>query len=152
LSTLHALPIPVPRKGQKVCKPSWFDVRNKEQEAWEGVGDVAAWLGHGGASDERAPVKWTHEDIAVELGGWLRAVDRFDNAQLHVPRTHRLFSHLPWGTGGVDGDVLGEDEYGEADEGERKGDMKVMRALRALRDEEEKKGWWLENDDIEEVE
>jgi cell cycle checkpoint protein len=145
LSTLHALPTPVPRKGQKVCKPSWFAVRNKEQEAWEAVGDVTAWLGQGGASDERVPGRWTHADIAVELGGWLHAVDRSGNAQLQVPRVHKLFSHLPWRAGGVGGDVLGEDEYGEADEGE--GDMNFVRPLR---DQEEGKGWWLESDDIEE--
>ncbi|KAG1745261.1 Rad17 cell cycle checkpoint protein-domain-containing protein [Suillus lakei] len=147
LSTLHALPTPVPRKGQKVCKPSWFDVRNKEQDALEGLGDVATWLGHGGASDERAPGRWTHADIAVELGGWLRAVDRPGNAQLQVPRAHKLFSCLPWGAGGVGGDVLEEDEYGEADDGESEGDIRVMGALR---DQENGKGWWLESDDIEE--
>ncbi|OAX32204.1 hypothetical protein K503DRAFT_870274 [Rhizopogon vinicolor AM-OR11-026] len=149
LSTLHALPTPVPRKGQKVCKPSWFDVRKKEQAAWEGVGDVAGWLGHVGASDEHVPGRWTHADIAVELGGWLRAADRSNDAQLQVPRAHKLFSHLPWGVAGVGGNVLGEDEYEEADEGEGEGDMKVVRALR---DQEEEKGWWLESDDIEEVE
>ncbi|KAG2142475.1 Rad17 cell cycle checkpoint protein-domain-containing protein [Suillus clintonianus] len=149
LSTLHALPTPVPRKGQKVCKPSWFDVRNKEQDALEGVGDVATWLGHGGASDERAPGRWTHGDIAVELSGWLRAIDRPGGAQLPVPRAHRLFSCLPWGVGSVGGDVLGEDEYGEVDDGEGEGDIRI---LGAVRDQEEGKGWWLENDDIEEAE
>ncbi|KAG0704979.1 Rad17 cell cycle checkpoint protein-domain-containing protein [Suillus ampliporus] len=149
LSTLHALPTPVPRKGQKVCKPLWFDVRNKEQGALEGLGDVAAWLGHGWASDERAPGRWTHANIAVELGGWLRAIDRPGNAELQVPRAHKLFSCLPWVAGGVGGDVLGEDEYGEAYDGGGEGDIRV---LGALRDQEEGKGWWLESDDIEEVE
>jgi len=51
--------------------------------------------------------------------------------------------------GGVGGDVLGEDENGEADEGESESDMRVVRALR---DKEEARGWWLESDDIEEVE
>ncbi|KAG1902214.1 Rad17 cell cycle checkpoint protein-domain-containing protein [Suillus fuscotomentosus] len=149
LSTLHALPTPVPRKGQKVCKPSWFDVRNKEQDALEGVGDVVTWLGHGGASDERAPGRWTHADVALELGGWLRAVDRTGIAQLQLPRTHRLFSSLPWCAGGVSGNVLGEDENGEADGVDGDGDIRV---LGALRDQKEGKGWWLESDDIEEAE
>lgn len=148
LSTLHALPTPVPRKGQKVCKPSWFDMRKKEQDALEGVGDVATWLGHGGASDEHAPGRWTHADVAVELGGWLRAVDRTGIAQLQVPRAHRLFSCLPWGAGGVGGDVLGEDECGEVDDVDGEGDVRV---LGTLRDHEEVKGWWLESDDIEEA-
>ncbi|KAG2117372.1 Rad17 cell cycle checkpoint protein-domain-containing protein [Suillus discolor] len=149
LSTLHALPTPVPRKGQKVCKPSWFDVRNKEQDALEGVGDVVTWLGQGGASDERAPGRWTHANVALELGGWLRAVDRTGIAQLQLPRTHRLFSSLPWCAGGVGGNVLGEDENGEADEVDGEGDIRV---LGALRDQKEGKGWWLESDDIEEAE
>lgn len=149
LSTLHALPTPVPRKGQKVCKPSWFDVRNKEQDALEGVCDVATWLGHGGASDEHAPGRWTHADVAVELGGWLRAVDRTGIAQLQVPRAHRLFSCLPWSAGGVGGDVLGEDEYWEADDVDGEGDIRV---LGTLGDQKEGKGWWLESDDIEEAE
>lgn len=149
LSTLHALPTPVPRKGQKVCKPSWFDVRNKEQDAMESVGDVVTWLGHGGANDERVPGRWTHADVAIELGGWLRAVDRIGIVQLQVPRAHKLFSSLPWGAGGVGGDVLGEDEYGEADDVDDEGDIRV---LGASRDDKEGKGWWLESDDIEEAE
>ncbi|KAG2064310.1 hypothetical protein BDR04DRAFT_1084552 [Suillus decipiens] len=149
LSTLHALPTPVPRKGQKVCKPSWFDVRNKEHDALEGIGDVVTWLGHGKASDECAPGRWTHADVAVELGGWLRAVDRTSITQLQVPRSHRLFSCLPWSAGGVCGDVLGEDEYGEADDVDGEGDIRV---LGALRNRKEERGWWLESDDIEEVE
>ncbi|KAG2156755.1 Rad17 cell cycle checkpoint protein-domain-containing protein [Suillus bovinus] len=148
LSTLHSLPTPVPRKGQKVCKPSWFDVRNKEQDASEGVGDVVTWLAHGGADGERAPGRWTHADIAVELGGWLRAVDRTGIAQFQAPRTHRLFSCLPWGAGGVGGNVLGEDEYAEADEADGESDIRVFGALR---DQKEGKGW-LESDDIEEAE
>jgi len=132
-----------------VCKPSWFDVRNKEQDALEGVGDVVTWLGHGGASDERAPGRWTHADVALELGGWLRAVDRTGIAQLQLPRTHRLFSSLPWCAGGVSGNVLGEDENGEADGVDGEGDIRVWGALR---DQKEGKGWWLESDDIEEAE
>jgi cell cycle checkpoint protein len=88
-------------------------------------------------------------DVAVELGGWLRAVDRTGIAQLQVPRAHRLFSCLPWGAGGVGGDVLGEDECGEADGVDGEGDIRV---LGTLRDQKEGKGWWLESDDIEETE
>jgi hypothetical protein len=41
--------------------------------------------------------------------------------------------------------VLGEDEYGEADEGQVD-----VNFVRPVRDQEERKGWWLESDDIEE--
>ena len=44
LSTLHALPTPVSRVGQKVCKFVWFDIRARESEPWNAVGDVACWL------------------------------------------------------------------------------------------------------------
>jgi cell cycle checkpoint protein len=115
----------------------------------ESVGDVVTWLGHGGANDERVPGRWTHADVAIELGGWLRAVDRIGIVQLQVPRAHKLFSSLPWGAGGVGGDVLGEDEYGEADDVDDEGDIRV---LGASRDDKEGKGWWLESDDIEEAE
>ncbi|KIJ61820.1 hypothetical protein HYDPIDRAFT_158739 [Hydnomerulius pinastri MD-312] len=161
LSTLHALPTPVPRTGQKVCKPAWFDVRAKETEAWDAVGDVLSWLGRrsplgvGAASEEDeegvgSTGRWTHTSIATELGGWLRAVERSPVQSLpQVPRSYRLFSVLPWGSGVVGGDALGENDDGEVDGEVEEGDVRV---LGALKDGEGGDGWWLEDDDIEEVE
>ncbi|KAG9313631.1 Rad17 cell cycle checkpoint protein-domain-containing protein [Chiua virens] len=88
LSTLHSLPTPVPRRGQKACKPIWFDMRTKELEAWDAVGDVLGWLGKGvegvdshthedlSTSSSISVGNWTHATVATELGGWLTALDR----------------------------------------------------------------------------
>lgn len=165
LSTLHSLPTPVPRKGQKVCKPVWFDVRTRELEASDAVGDVLGWLGKGvavgGDADEGASSisvgKWTHNEVATELGGWLRALDRCHGGtkpmgskrQGQPPRTHCLFSHLPWSLEAAGGDALGENEDGEV-EGDGDGDEDV-RVPGGMRGGEEGKGW-LEEDDIEDVE
>ncbi|KAH7887075.1 Rad17 cell cycle checkpoint protein-domain-containing protein [Phlebopus sp. FC_14] len=160
LSTLHGLPTPVPRTGQKMCKPAWFDVRARELEAWDAVGDVASWLGRSRAlgtnalgEDEGTSMgRWTHSNIATELGGWLRAVERSpqENSNILVPKTHRLFSHLPWTTGATVGDALGEEEDGEMGMLQDENDDRIVSG--ALRVEDSSEGWWLEADDIEEVE
>ncbi|KAG8216677.1 Rad17-domain-containing protein [Butyriboletus roseoflavus] len=167
LSTLHSLPTPVPRNGQKVCKPTWFDVRTKELGASDAVGDVLGWLGKGvvvdGDADQGASSisvgKWTHTNVATELGGWLRALDRCSGGtgpmgskrqgwpHPQPPRTHCLFTHLPWTLGAAEGDALGENEEGE---GEGDADEDV-RAPGGMRDGKERKGW-LDDDDIENVE
>lgn len=167
LSTLHSLPTPVPRNGQKVCKPTWFDVHTRELEASDAIGDVLRWLGKGVAvgddAEEVAPSisvsKWTHTNVATELGGWLRALDRCSGdigpmgskrqGWPQPPRTHFLFTHLPWSLGAAEGDALGENEEGEV---EGDGDVNEdLRVLGGMRDREEGKGW-LEDDDIEDVE
>jgi len=169
LSTLHSLPTPVPRSGQKVCKPAWFHFRTQELEASDAVGDVLGWLGKGvavsGDSDEGMSQvslgKWTHANVATELGAWLRALERCSGdvrpvgsrlqggSYVQPPRTHRLFSYLPWSLGTAVGDALGENE-GEGDEGDGYEDEE-MRLSGGIRGGEEGKGW-LEDDDIEDVE
>ena len=153
-----------------MCKPAWFDVRTKELEASDAVWDVLGWLGKGvvvsGDTDEEASSvsagRWTHANVATELGGWLRALDRRNGDAIPVggeprgpypqpPRTHRLFSHLPWSLGAVWGDALGENEDGEV-EGDGGGEgEKDVRLPGGMRGGEEGKGW-LEDDDIEDVE
>ena len=153
-----------------MCKPAWFDVRAKELEASDAVWDVLGWLGKGvavsGDTDEGASSvsagRWTHANVATELGGWLRALDRRSGDVRPVgeprggpytqpPRTHRLFSHLPWSLGAVGGDALGENEDGEVEgDGEGEGE-KDVRLPGGMRGGEEGKGW-LEDDDIEDVE
>lgn len=170
LSTLHSLPTPVPRKGQKVCKPTWFDVRTRELQASDAIGDVLGWLGKDvtvdGDSDEGASSasvgKWTHTSVSTELGGWLRALDRCSGgaeltgskrqggSHLQPPRTHCLFSHLPWSLGVAGSDTLGENEEGEVEgDGDGDGDEDV-RVPGGMRGGEEGKGW-LEDDDIVDV-
>ncbi|KAH0835838.1 Rad17 cell cycle checkpoint protein-domain-containing protein [Lanmaoa asiatica] len=169
LSTLHSFPTPVPRNGQKVCKPVWFDVRTRELEASDAVGDVLGWLGQGvavgGDTDEGASSisvgKWTHTNVATELGGWLRALDRCRGAAEPIgskrqggprpqpPRTHCRFSHLPWSLGAAGGDTLGENEDGEV--GVEGDEDEAVRLPGGMQSEQEGKGW-LEDDDIEDVE
>ncbi|KAI6043951.1 Rad17 cell cycle checkpoint protein-domain-containing protein [Pisolithus marmoratus] len=164
LSTLHALPTPVPRLSQKVCKPAWFDIRTKELQAWDAVGDIASWLTHvaansssgdtshsWGKDDVTSIGRWTHADIAMELGGWLRAMDQSGSSlDGHaLPRSHRLFSSLPWVSASMfAGDTIGEQEdmeiHGELEED---GDV---RALHLLKDEDDG-NWWAEVDDIEDM-
>ncbi|KAG6379990.1 Rad17 cell cycle checkpoint protein-domain-containing protein [Boletus reticuloceps] len=168
LSSLHSLPTPVPRSGQKVCKPTWFDVRTRELEASDAVGDVLSWLGKNeavgrdmdqGALSSVSAGKWTHANVATELGGWLGALNRCngDRSKLQgghhpqPPRTHRLFSYLPWSLGAVGGDVLGENEDGEVERGGDDDEDRDARLPGKIGDGEEGKGW-LEDDDIEDAE
>lgn len=185
LSTLHALPTPVPRRGQKVCKPVWFDMHTKELEALGGVGDVLGWLGRGvdvsrghdpghlGEDDEEADEasssmsvgRWTYANVATELGGWLGTLDRCGGGAGPVgsvkpqsrslpqpPRTHRLFSYLPWSFGVAGGEsTLGENDEDGLDVNQGGGEDDVRLPGSGVRGEEEQKGW-LEDDDIEEVE
>lgn len=171
LSTLHALPTPVPRNGQKVCKPTWFDVRTRELEASDAVGDVLGWLRKGVVSDDDTDQgalsvsvgRWTRDTVATELGGWLHALDRCSSGARLVggelqgghypqpPRTHQLFSCLPWSHGTAGGDALGENESGEVEgggDGDGDGDVRIPGGMRGGG---EAKGW-LEEDDIEDVE
>lgn len=141
-----------------MCKPAWFDVRARELEAADAVGDVLGWLGRGmddGASSSSSSSvsvgNWTHANVATELGGWLRALDRCNGVSCpQASRTHRLFSYLPWSVWTVGGsDVLEENEGGEVD-GDEDGDEGV-RLPGGMPEAEERKGW-LEDDDIEDVE
>jgi cell cycle checkpoint protein len=44
MGTLHSLPSPVPRRGQKLFKPEFFDYLTKEKDAWDAVRDVRGWI------------------------------------------------------------------------------------------------------------
>lgn len=44
LGTLHALPSPVQRRGQKPYKPVFFENLRREREAEDGLRDVQEWL------------------------------------------------------------------------------------------------------------
>lgn len=148
-----------------MCKPIWFDVRAKELEALDAVGDVLGWLGRGADVGHQAdgetssvPVgRWSYASVAMELGGWLRALDGCSKGELRwhegspqpqPPRTHRLFSHLPWRLEGVREEVLGEDEDGEVEQdGDGNEDVRLSHGMQGM---EEGKSW-LEEDDIEDV-
>ncbi|KAF9070729.1 Rad17 cell cycle checkpoint protein-domain-containing protein [Rhodocollybia butyracea] len=100
LGTLHSLPTPVLRQGQKVFKPDFFDNLDKEKEAWEGVKDVRSWIVDQGSESGWNLGAWTPIAIATELGGVLRAQDRkrtsltSTGSSSVIPRSHRSFSSL----------------------------------------------------------
>lgn len=48
LGTLHSLPSPVQRRGQKPYKPIFFENLRREREAEDGLRDVQEWLMHVG--------------------------------------------------------------------------------------------------------
>ena len=71
------------RRSQKIFKPEFFEALKREREAADGVGDVRGWLGDvalgfgGGALGVgTGAARWSRAEVAVELGGWLKAIDR----------------------------------------------------------------------------
>jgi hypothetical protein len=78
LGTLHALPSPVKRRGQKVFKPEWFEVHRKERDAWDGVSDARNWavaLGTVGTFNHYASLAAEvdlREKTTVDLRGGVR--------------------------------------------------------------------------------
>jgi len=199
LGTLHSLPAPVQRRGQRVYKPDFFNTLEKEKNAWEGVRDVRGWIVKEGikviksanfgedyrSENDEETVDlgwnisgWTHRNIAMELGGVLKARDkarimnpsRAPSSAFLAPRTHRLFSAMeftyPSRSGGVEpgGSVLGESEDGREAHGgtdgavpvEEQQEMGMWQDGQGLWGEDlEKKiaegngKGWLEDDDIE---
>ncbi|KIM86641.1 hypothetical protein PILCRDRAFT_64773, partial [Piloderma croceum F 1598] len=159
LGTLHSLPSPVERRSQKFFKPEFFEVLKREREAGDGIEDVRRWLG-GGEVDLGMEVGrgWSRAEVAIELGGWLKAKDRLGSSRssnLLPPRTHRLFSNLTFSRTGSSGALLGE-----RDEVDTMGGDELSVNVAALRTEigdgrekdvsAETSGGWLESDDIEE--
>ncbi|KAG6336985.1 hypothetical protein ID866_2086 [Astraeus odoratus] len=161
VSTLHALPTPVPRTGQKVCKPAWFNIRTQELEAWDAVGDVGCWLARdtgrlnnvSGSEDWTSVGRWTHTNIAMELGGWLRAMDQctsYARSGRVPPKNHKLFSYLPWTSPTAMEDVLLEDEHDDMEVGGVLEEDMSVRVQGSLNIEDGEDGnWWAEVDDIE---
>jgi cell cycle checkpoint protein len=89
---------------------------------------------------------WNKTDIAVELGGVLKARDAKCVGQDKAPVSHRLYSSLVFkradGAGGVE--QLGEGDVDE-EHVEEDGDCRP-----ALQPSGSGSGGWLESDDIEE--
>ncbi|KAJ7211337.1 Rad17 cell cycle checkpoint protein-domain-containing protein [Mycena pura] len=149
LGTLHSLPSPVPRRGQKLFKPEFFDFLAKEKDAWDAVRDVRGWLMEDAAAQEGDGWRlggWCRAEVVTELGGVLKARDA-KASRPHAPASHRLFSSLQFVFGGDDARLSQLDE-GDAfsanvdvleDEGVAEGGWSDIR----------EGGGWLENDDIE---
>ncbi|KAJ7710192.1 hypothetical protein B0H14DRAFT_3641061 [Mycena olivaceomarginata] len=63
MGTLHSLPSPVPRRGQKLFKPQFFNYLMKEKDAWDTVRDENEGWRLGG---------WSRTEVAPGLGGMLK--------------------------------------------------------------------------------
>ncbi|KII85455.1 hypothetical protein PLICRDRAFT_56696 [Plicaturopsis crispa FD-325 SS-3] len=154
LGTLHSLPSPVTRRSQKMLKSAFFDAMKSEREAEDAVRDVGGWLlslattpsaGETGGTAWRAG-GWTKREIAMELGGVLKARDKQRSAA-PGPATHRLFSSLPFVRGGDSGGILLRegDDAGEDDALDEDADAGLGGAAKV----QENDGGWLAGDDIE---
>lgn len=77
---LHALPSPVTRRSQKTFKPEFFDVLKKEKDAMDGVRDVREWLVEKSEGSDMNVGGWNRLDIALEMGGVLKARDRYKSS------------------------------------------------------------------------
>ncbi|KAF8218236.1 Rad17 cell cycle checkpoint protein-domain-containing protein [Mycena galopus ATCC 62051] len=148
MGTLHSLPTPVPRRGQKLFKPEFFDYLAKEKDAWEAVRDVRGWIVEDAAANENEGWRlggWSRAEVATGLGGVLKARDA-RHAQPQAPVSHRLFSSLAFGFGDNRAQQLGEGDL-PSDEVEVPEDEGGRGGWSEIPDVQE--GGWLESDDIE---
>ncbi|KAJ6475701.1 Rad17 cell cycle checkpoint protein-domain-containing protein [Mycena vitilis] len=152
MGTLHSLPTPVPRRSQKLFKPEFFNFLTKEKDAWDAVRDVRGWLVEDATSKEGEGWGlggWSRAEVAMGLGGVLKARD-LKQGQPQAPASHRLFSSLPFVSGGDnrglrqlgEGDLPSDNvDIPEDDGGPRGGWSDIA--------DSQEGGGWLENDDIE---
>ncbi|KAH8096805.1 Rad17 cell cycle checkpoint protein-domain-containing protein [Cristinia sonorae] len=148
LGTLHSLPCPVVRRGQKPYKPEFFDVMKTEREIADSIIDVHDWLQrdeHGGAGG------WSRQNIALELGGVLKARDMIGHKASTAPSSHRLFSRLQFSKGpsgltelADEADDAQQDALLMAESEDAAGPDRVQESEADL-------GGWLEDDDIEDA-
>ncbi|GLB41209.1 putative rad17 cell cycle checkpoint protein [Lyophyllum shimeji] len=149
LGTMHSLPSPVARRSQKIVKPVFFECLQKEKDAWGGVRDARGWALGDGTSQTDLRSGWSHAEVAMELGGVLKARDAvMDSALPRPPASHRRFSSLSFALGAPFGhtQTLDETEVNvPLDDSEAE---VLVRPTRKATEAEE--GGWLDSDDIEE--
>ncbi|KAI0689660.1 Rad17 cell cycle checkpoint protein-domain-containing protein [Cytidiella melzeri] len=141
LGTLHSLPSPVPRRGQRPYKPEFFDNLKFTREGVDGLRDVQDWL----RRRESPGASWTQREIAVEMGGLLKASDVSGSKVFKPPPTHQRFSRLVFTRGMTNvTDILDDKDVVPNTTGEDEIDCEESRV-----DPEKAPGGWLESDDIE---
>ncbi|GJE92350.1 Rad17-domain-containing protein [Phanerochaete sordida] len=164
LGTLHALPTPVPRRGQRNYKPEFFDFLRKQREAEENVAETLGWLRqvrpqspfHSSpfltkSQSEASAGGWTARDVALELPALLKAMDLrpapAHAARARPPQGHRTFSSMRWVYGAGSAAQLADeaDEVPVEDAAEDVGAPEDA----PLVVKESVTGGWLEEDDIE---
>ncbi|KAF9004565.1 Rad17 cell cycle checkpoint protein-domain-containing protein [Cyathus striatus] len=151
MGTLQALPTPMPRRGQKVFRPEYFDVLQKEKDAWDGVRDVRGWLVDSALRKEGSHWRaggWSRMDVVTELGAVLKAKDNDKSLALasKPPFTNQLFSRMAFSNGiGDQGQQIYENDN-NFDPGAAPGEEATFGAVK---DDDDRNGGWLETDDIE---
>lgn len=90
LGTLHSLPSPVSRRSQKIFKPEFFDVLKRTRESECCVADVEEWLNHAITDKAGGGRRWARDEIVLELGGILKALDACGTGMLcpYAPIPH----------------------------------------------------------------
>ncbi|KAH9923879.1 Rad17 cell cycle checkpoint protein-domain-containing protein, partial [Fomitopsis serialis] len=147
LSTLHSLPSPVQRRNQKPYKPVFFETLQRERDAEDGLRDVQDWLLR---DAELGAGAWSRRNIALEIGGVLKARDLAGRRPNSAPPTHRMFSRLEFSQGSA-GPVQLSEDGGDTPEDDPDVDEGPVSGSRAAEAEEESRAHgWLEDDDIEE--
>ncbi|KAM6494899.1 Rad17 cell cycle checkpoint domain containing protein [Amanita muscaria] len=146
LGTLHSLPTPVPRNNQKIVKPQFFEYLEKEKEAWEAVHNVRNWIIRrttGQDGNVWRTCGWSAPEVALELGGVLKALDSRQRAD-RPPRSHSCFSRMAY-------DNSVSSQWQQLDEAELDISDDVDNDAKFINtNAEEVTGRWLDNDDIEE--
>ncbi|KAH9060573.1 Rad17-domain-containing protein [Lactarius vividus] len=135
LGTLHSLPSPVPRTGQRIFKPAFFSSLQKQQSARDALDQTSNWLSSTGL--------WSRVAITTELGGVLRTLGR------RAPHGHRAFSELVFGQDSIGAVPMGEGDV-EAEAVDR--DEGEIRETGQSHTSDEQAAYlgYLEDDDIEE--
>lgn len=175
LGTLHSLPSPVPRRGQKMYKPAFFDALKTQRVAEDAVADTRGWLAEYGSEYEYGHEdevgsgstrnrNYTQNEVVQEMGAVLRALSRrvsksnlLQPTLRPPPSTHLAFSCLNFSRlGGHGAEVLDDngivgDESYILDNG--RGGVEEYGRKRKQAEAESKEemavGSWLDNDDIE---
>lgn len=135
LGTLHSLPSPVPRTGQRIYKPAFFSSLRKQQSARDALDRTSDWLSSTGL--------WSRVTIATELGGVLRTLGR------RAPHGHRAFSELVFGQDSIGAELMCEGDV-EAEAVDRdEGEIRETGQCHTSNEQATYLGY-LEDDDIEE--
>ncbi|KAH9177779.1 Rad17-domain-containing protein [Lactarius sanguifluus] len=133
LGTLHSLPSPVPRTGQRIFKPAFFSSLQKQQSARDALDQTSNWL--------PSTRLWSRVAITTELGGVLRTLGR------RAPHGHRAFSELVFGQDSIGAVSMGEGDV-EAETVDR--DEGGIRGTGQSHTSNDQAAGYLEDDDIEE--
>ncbi|KAG8912320.1 Cell cycle checkpoint protein rad17 [Tulasnella sp. 408] len=168
LGTLHALPSPVSRRGQKTFKPEFFDALNKTKDAERSLEDVRCWLegmrvgtggGEEGGEDDGGGSggggAWGKDVVVKEMGKVLSGLVRsgrdrrraqlVKRVALTLPPTYTSFASLPFSLKttskavAADEDDTGEPEQVDAEEDEEEAKLLAEARAKALEAAEKEK-------------